>query len=454
VTANKTVKVVDSIMGTGKTSWAIEYMNANPDKAFIYCTPFLSEVQRIKDSCKQPFYEPVFKDGGRKIDDFNDLIMEGKNIVLTHSTFSNATDETITYLEQGRYTLILDEVLEILTDFNSACNDNINRADMSLLMNEGFIKVDDYGKVSWVKQSYDSSKYTNVERVAKRGELFYLDGAMLVWQFPPQIFRTFSEVYLLTYLFDGSFLKPYFEYHDIHYVLQSVDKDDDGKYKLVKYRRERGSQYKRLITILDNKKMNNYTHSQLSKSWYVRDKKEDLEQLKKNLVNYFQNITKAKSSEILWTAPKDYYKALKGKGYSIVKIVTRKDRERIEKDICKNNPNITDKKKIRTLVDKNADAEKKSCKCFIPCNARATNIYGDRSVLAYCINLYPNPFIKRYFSNKNMVDKTNIVVDDDSFALSTLLQWIWRSRIRNGRPITIYIPSKRMRELLQNWLNS
>ena len=31
----KKVKVIDSIMGSGKTEWAIAYMNANRQKRFI-----------------------------------------------------------------------------------------------------------------------------------------------------------------------------------------------------------------------------------------------------------------------------------------------------------------------------------------------------------------------------------------------------------------------------------
>ena len=31
---------------------------------------------------------------------------------------------------------------------------------------------------------------------------------------------------------------------------------------------------------------------------------------------------------------------------------------------------------------------------------------------------------------------------------------IWRSAIRDGKPINLYIPSKRMRELLINWINN
>lgn len=48
----------------------------------------------------------------------------------------------------------------------------------------------------------------------------------------------------------------------------------------------------------------------------------------------------------------------------------------------------------------------------------------------------------------------NIKLDEDGYALSEMLQFIWRSAIRNGEPIEIYIPSKRMRELLIKYLNN
>jgi hypothetical protein len=44
-------------------------------------------------------------------------------------------------------------------------------------------------------------------------------------------------------------------------------------------------------------------------------------------------------------------------------------------------------------------------------------------------------------------------VSEESFALGEMVQWIYRSQIRNGKPITVYVPSRRMRELLIDWLN-
>ena len=177
------VTVIDSMMGSGKTSWALQFMDENPDESFIYCTPFLDEVTRIQTQSSRRFYEPNNYNNKRKIDTFNDLLMDGRDICVMHCTFSNATDETIEYIRNGNYVLILDEVIDVLIDYNSVTNDNIKKGDIALLLNEGFISFNEYGKVTWLKQSYAESKYSDVERLARNGNLFYLDGSLFCYFF-------------------------------------------------------------------------------------------------------------------------------------------------------------------------------------------------------------------------------------------------------------------------------
>jgi hypothetical protein len=55
--------------------------------------------------------------------------------------------------------------------------------------------------------------------------------------------------------------------------------------------------------------------------------------------------------------------------------------------------------------------------------------------------------IKSYFEERG------IAVNDDVYALSEMIQWIWRSGIRQGDPITVFVPSDRMRRLLRLWLD-
>ena len=49
-----TINVVDAIMGSGKTSAAINYINGlDEDTRVIYITPYLNEVIRIKEECSE-----------------------------------------------------------------------------------------------------------------------------------------------------------------------------------------------------------------------------------------------------------------------------------------------------------------------------------------------------------------------------------------------------------------
>ena len=423
-------------MGSGKTEWAIAEMKRNPDKSYIFCTPYLKEFKRLtEERSGHQFEEPKYIDG-RKLYGFNYLLSNGRDIAVTHVTFSNANEETIECIKRGKYTLILDEALDILISYNDVSTEKIRKDDINLLINEHFIKVDQYGKVSWCKGSYPQSKYADVEKFAKNGNLFYLNETFLVWQFPPHIFDLFEHVYVLTYMFDGSLLKPYFQYHSKQYELKSVAKDENGNYILVPYFKDIAAQkrYAELIDICKVKALNSYKSPALSKSWYKRANSKAIETIKNNLYNYLHNITKAKAPEIMWTCYEDYEKKLKGKGYTVTRQLTSEERQ---------------------LPEKEKEEIKKQTKCFLSCNTRATNDFEERSVLAYLINFFPNPYIERYFEFKNDTDGTDIKIDLDAFALSTMLQWMFRSRLRKQppEPVKIYIPSTRMRQLLIEWLN-
>ena len=64
--------------------------------------------------------------------------------------------------------------------------------------------------------------------------------------------------------------------------------------------------------------------------------------------------------------------------------------------------------------------------------------------------------VKDYLVSMRLIkpDKKEIQKFDDAFAVSTLLQVIFRSAIREKKPVDLYLPSSRMRDLLTSWLNS
>lgn len=84
--------------------------------------------------------------------------------------------------------------------------------------------------------------------------------------------------------------------------------------------------------------------------------------------------------------------------------------------------------------------------CFLQCSSRATNAYRNRSVMVHCYNRFPHVTVSTFLQDYGAE------VDPNQFALSELVQWVWRSRIRDGKPIQLCILSKRMRKLFQDWL--
>ena len=134
------IYVMDSIMGSGKTTWAIANMKGRGSQhyhRFIYAAPFLKEDKRIKNACPQlAFIEPngLFS----KQADFKRLIAEGKNIVTTHAMIRNLnlSKQDCENLQLWHYALFLDEVIEVITPI-----EQLNEDDYVHLF-DGMIEVD------------------------------------------------------------------------------------------------------------------------------------------------------------------------------------------------------------------------------------------------------------------------------------------------------------------------
>ena len=386
-------------MGSGKTQWSIQYINANQYDNILYITPFLKEVERIITSTNRNFKQPINKGEG-KLQSINDLLEGQEDIACTHELFKHLNEESKQRIKEGHYTLILDEVLNVIEPY-----DDVKQNDMDLLKNSGCVTVDDEGYIVWNedKKDYDT-KYNEIRDLAQNRSLIYINQKLLLWKYPPDIFTLFDKIYVLTYLFEASILKHYFDLYGFQYEKKSVIKQDNC-YAIVDYFVPDTTQFKERVNIYEGILNDNFNQklTSLSKTWFnAKTNTKTQMKIKNNIYNYFQNIVKAPASSILWTTFKAAKSKLKGKGYSSK---------------------------------------------FLACNCRATNEYDEAYNLAYCVNIYLHPAVTQFFYQKN------INIDEDLYALSEMLQFIWRSAIRKGEGINIYIPSIRMRNLLINWLN-
>lgn len=399
------VKIVDSVMGSGKSQAAIHYINnSNEYEKFIYITPLLTEVDRIITSCPtKNFYQPQPYKTGKKIDGLKQLLQQGRNIVATHALFKMFDQEVIDICRVHDYTLIMDEVTEVIEPYH------VTNADFKNLI-ENYVYIDENTSlIKWREDKCDyKGKFDLEKRYCDFNCLAYYGGEIMMWLFPIEVFNAFKNIIILTYMFESQMQRYYYDFYKLPYSYMYVAGNDVDNYYFTDIYTPSVSKYdySKLIHICDHKKLNMIGEGDydLSLSWYKRNENNIvMKQLQKNVYNYFKNVRKTPSSLNLWTTFNDYEKKLKGKGYG---------------------------------------------KAFLYHTARATNDYRTRISVAYLVNKFLNTLIKQFFV------QNDVSIDEDGYALSEMLQFIWRSAIRDGKEIWIYIPSKRMRNLLTEWIES
>lgn len=397
------IKVIDAIMGAGKTEYAIQLMNEDVNNRYIYVTPFLNEVERVRNSCSdRNFIEPK-QLGNGKLKSLKEILYLQKNIVTTHALFGMADDEVIELLKIGNYVLILDEVMDVISVVD------ISVDDVRLLFDEKMLIEKDKDRLDWNTEFKNyRGRFNFIKTMAEKNRLIKVGDTILFWRFPADIFEAFSEVYVMTYLFGAQIQKYYYDLYGIDYSYYDIEKDKNRYYiqPISKVEGRSLEKIRNCLNILDfNLNEIGDKDYSLSYNYYMKNKNNKLIMglIKNNIYNYFHNVIKGNSDENMWTCFLENKPKLKGKGYT---------------------------------------------KGFVVYNCRATNYYREKSNLAYMVNRFVNPIILKFFQDRN------VKIDQDLFALSEMLQWIWRSRIREGKRINLYIPSKRMRELLQKWLET
>lgn len=394
------VTVVDAVMGSGKTQWAIQHMNeAGPLENFIYITPFLSEVSRIKESVTgRHFVEPTIFNDTSKLEDLKRLIASNRDIVSTHALFARADDEIVELLEQSGYTLVLDEVMDVVESVA------IKAADIKRLQSNGDIVINEETmQVSWTGDPEDNSRYRDIRELAQAGSLYLFRGSFMVWAFPPAVFRAFPKAIVLTYLFKCQMQRYYFDLFGFTYDYKGVERVGD-RYELCEHdvKKEGREKLRALINLYEGK-LNDTGRGKyaLSQAKLKKYDETTLQQIKNNTANFFRRYAdNAKKDDVYLSTLKEVEPLITPRGFG---------------------------------------------KSLIPHNARATNEYADRRAVAYLMNRFMNRDKAAFFQDNG------ISVNEDLYALSELVQWLWRSRIRNGEPIHAYIPSERMRELLEAW---
>lgn len=366
----------------------------------------------------------------RKLDNFKDLLERGcKCIITTHSLFLAADMEVVNLIKSRDYNLIIDEAISCVSLVSSGARrceyEDFDKLDDALILTNDeiewlrsnkMIEVGHGNIVKWIGKPSEYHKYLRIENLCEVGGLIFVNNTILVWRFPPMILKSFKTVKILTYQFEKSALNAYFRAYKIEYELRGLEKSGDA-YIFAEYnpKGENRHKYLDLINLCNDKMLNSIgekcgKENPLSAGWYKKanKKKELLKKLRHNTINYLRHKVSASRDTVMWSAFKKYENNLSPDGFKT----------------------IDESQKIPT---------------FVACNARASNDYIRRYNLVYLCNTFINPNITEFFRQRG------ISIDESGYAQNELLQWLFRSRLREMKPINLYLPSERMRKILIEW---
>jgi hypothetical protein len=421
-------------MGTGKSKAIMSI--ANSDKfgndsncRMIIIVPTKDEQKRFLVNCKgfaKPTVPPFREDIKR-------LLKEGRNIVTTHALCSIMSGDTRKLIRDGKYTYYcyIDEqpnfVRNIVGGYTKfSFDDNGNKEgierfsanDLRLAQNNKILSYDKETKViHYVSgNEYDITdnkpgvfqafkEYDDIADMFNYGKNSKDENLIntIIALTKKEVFSVFKEVWVCSYMIRDSLLQNYCDFNNIGLDFYHLEND-----KFVKgYKELYPINLDRLVVVEDTKLLSDES---LTKNCFAKDLRNNKVIMKSlsNKMRTFKTLYKVKSKDLYWTCFSDYHKEL-------AKINSR---------------NVP----IRR---------------YVPCNIKATNEYQNCHFVAYLCNRMINPNLSHFFESKD------IVFDNNLYALSELIQVIWRSNIRvadSTDKVYVYIPNRRMRELFKDWL--
>ncbi len=414
------IEILDSIMGSGKTTSIIKWISNHPDKRYIYISPLLSEVGeggRVQRESKNvQFVCPVSEGAETKSEHLLQLLEQGCNIACTHSLYRNMTDNHLELIKKVGYIVIIDEELGMIDGFN-----DYSASDMKWLSERDIVKCDDAdGKLSWCEQEFnelitDGHRYNKLKRMCEMDMLYASKRtvSMVTTHLPTRLIDVAERVIVLTYMFKGNVLDCFLRLKGFE-ITSFTEVDDD-------LRKVSGDLIRSLITITAPPKKFNL-QSKLSSTWYDKASADELKMIE-NGIRAVARSWGVKCNQLIYTFPK-------------ARSITSDSKK------MKIRPNGYISYKIR-----NADGKLVDVTPWLAASIRATNNYAHISHAIHCYRRYPLVSVDSYLKD------FGVTIDVKVYALSELLQWLWRTSIRNNNPINVCIMSDYMLELFIDWLN-
>lgn len=406
------IKVVDAICGSGKTTWIFEYIRQHPERKWVFVSPYLDEAGdgNEKGRIQKELPEFNFKAPSgtpSKTADFLRLAKKGHNIAITHKLFTGFTVEVASVLAEQKYHLVIDETIDLVTFF-----EGIGHEDVKFLILAGMVVCAPNGQLHWNEEKWPnySGRDIHIKQLCELGCLWLYGEDVLIQRIPPTCMKACESVTILTYLFEASLMHCWMQLNEMQWEYHYPDtlrKPDEIKQIL----RDKLHfvKHPKLITDLQRTHQGLYKSNVFNVGWYQKSTKDTLERVKKSIETTLKE--QIPKGEVFWTTFKDYEKDLEGVGY-------------------------TRAKKTNGVLRKP----------FVSKNMRASNEYRDCTNCIYAVNIYPHGSLDSHLR------QFDVQIDKDLFALSEVIQFIFRGSIREHKDMYVYILSERMLKLVKDWL--
>jgi hypothetical protein len=255
---------------------------------------------------------------------------------------------------------------------------------------------------------------------------------MLNIQVPPAMFEAANEVIVVTYMFSTSAMNSFMLLHGytVEYLVIPELVEAEKKIKVMLRDKLKIIEIKAVDKFFET-----YKDTALSHAWWDKAIKDGNAAVMFKKISSWLNNDKEHKDSFYFSTPS-----------TVVK--------NSDSSISRAKP-LLDRIKIKYLIDnlvhikENKDTGvEEVVPNWLANNTRATNKYKERTLCICLMNVYPNLGVQHYLKDYG------VPVDADSYALSEILQYIWRGCIRDHKEMSVYIGSKRMKRLVQEWLAS
>ncbi|WP_424832481.1 hypothetical protein [Ruegeria sp.] len=469
------ITIVDKPCGYGKST----EINRNFKKSekYIAVVPYLSEVERFIKGARTGsdfiLTQPICN-GGNKRDHCEKLIRAGKSIACTHQLFYRlgtlATQDTgvarcTDFDSCGKPTIVVDHLLdgynmiidEVVNPFE--VEQSVRKVDFdAVYLGLGIAEEEPDGRIvpteKWdeLYRIGDKTLNRSLYEKAKSGALYRISEKLFVLAIPKELLLKPKSVTIYTYLSEGSVLLQY---------LQKLQKDHPGSFTLEVQRLDKEVEaawredVANALTVLPIPELERQKWTHCAQLNTIKTHKQ--------CSSVGHKLRKFKQRELHGVDPKTimltcarrlWHDAETGQKPKAGRLAThtRMFGRALKKMVYNKNTEVFD------AVWTTDGAS------FVPNTTRGTNDHIGCTAAVYLYDQNPNPQLLTFLRMKR--DSNEARRFSDAYALTELVQWLFRSAIRVGglngtgraytprRRVTLYMPSQRMRNLLLNWLLS